>query len=465
MSCVTNIITLLLLALPLTSCASTTTTLYSGEMELVTLSGSGCSEKDKTGSRIPLELELEQGNSANGQQITGYFTGPDIQGGRFSGNDLGQLQVIYPDESDSTTQGHTLMLTTSPEGANGELHEKPRADSTNCYYEKAVLKLKHEATGNKAKLEYDRQSKLFSATAYYSSGQLLLKVDKPEEAIRDLTMSLNLRTMVNPNDPEKAYPAVSIAIAHVMAGREAEALAILRNLFGDKSETGNALIKQRSTASDSLCNNVLSLESFAGQKASMQLMDVAAQKFGNLNEVAVHLAACYFELGKERKEQDDPDLAIDFFQRALKLNPGDPNSISGVVMSLLDKEDPADGRRYLTEHAQIFKEKAGIGPYDALLSYLYAAEAQQAENSGDMLRAEQLSREALKASPGERVLVIKLTRVLGKAGKYAEARKLLNDSSKGCGDDACRQEYADELARQDLLERMVKRLQAHSGMH
>jgi len=463
MSCVTTIITFLLLVLPLSSCTSTTKILYSGEMELVTVSGSGCLESDKTGKRIPFELTLEQVSSSNGQKISGFFNGPDMQNGHFFGNDLGLLQVVYPDEPNSS-QGHTLALSTAPEGANGELHEKPQADSTNCYFEKAVLKLNREAIGSKAELRFDLQSKLFNAEMFYINGQSLLKADKPEESIRDLSKSLNLRNMVNRNDPDRAYPAVSIAIAHMMAGQEVEALAVFRDLFGDKSETGAAILKQRMTVVVSLCKDVQYLESDAGQKASTQLMDVAAREFGSLNGVAVPLAACYYELGKERKEQDYPDLAIEFFQKAIKLNPDDPNSIVGVVMSFIDKEAPDEGRRYLNENAEIFIKMAGNEPYDTLLSFLYVAEAQQAENSGDLLRAEKLSRESLKARPGERALIIKLTRVLGKTGKSAEARKLLEEGSKDCGDGTCRQEYANELARQDLIERMVKRLEIDSGI-
>jgi tetratricopeptide (TPR) repeat protein len=457
---VANTIALLLIALSLASCTSTTTTLYSGEMELVAISGSGCSEKDKIGSIFPLELTLEQGRATNGQPISGYFYGPGIESGRFFGNDSGRLQVVYPDEPGSTTQGHTLRLSPSPEGATGELHEKPPLDSTNCYFDKAVLKLKLEAAGSKAESEYDRLSKLFSANAYYKNGLSLLKVDKPEEALRDLTKSLNLRTMVNPNDPDRAYPAVSMAIAHIMAGREAEALTILRKLLGKKTETGNAIVKQRLVVIDSLCSNVQYLEDDAGRKAATQLMDIAAREFGSLNGVAVPLAACYDELGKEGREQDDPDLALEFFQKALKLHPGDPDSITGVVASLVDKKAPAEGRKYLQAHAQIFMEKASKESYAILLSYLYDAEAQQAYNSGDLLRAEQLSREALKVRPGERALIINLARVLGKTGKNAEARRLLEDGSKGCSDEPCRQEYADGLARQDLIELMVKRLES-----
>jgi len=53
--------------------------------------------------------------------------------------------------------------------------------------------------------------------------------------------------------------------------------------------------------------------------------------------------------------------------------------------------------------------------------------------------------------------------VLGKEGKSAEARKLLEDGRKGCKDETCRQEYADEVARQDMIERMVRRLETQSG--
>jgi tetratricopeptide (TPR) repeat protein len=464
MTYVTNIIAFLLLALPLASCTSASMTLYSGEMGLVTISGGGCSEKYMNGSRIALNLVLDQGSSSNGQQITGYFSGPDIQSGHFSGNDLSQLQVVYPDEP-NLTQGHTLMLLTTPDGVYGELHEKPQADSTNCYFEKAILTLKLEATGIKAKSGFNRQRKTFEAESYYISGQSLLKSDKPEEAIHDLTKSLNLRNIVNPNDPDKAYPAVSIAIAHAMAGREAKALAIIRDLLGEKIEKGEAISKQRMIVSVSLCKDQQLLESEAGQKAVTQLMDVVAREFGSLNGVSAPLAACYYEIGKERRELEDYDLAIDFFQKALSLNPDDPSSIAEIAMSFVDKESPAEGRKYLIGNSQIFIKEAGKHSYDILLSNLYAAEVQQVENSGDLPRAEELSREALEARPGEIVLIIGLTRVLGKEGKYAEARKLLEDGKKSCSDETCRKEYDVELNRQDLIERIVKRLGAPTGVH
>ncbi|MGD0584315.1 MAG: hypothetical protein ABSA86_00870 [Oryzomonas sp.] len=461
---VTTIILLPLLALLQASCTSTTMSLYSGEMELISVSGSGCLQEDMAGKRVPVDLSLEQGNSSDGQRIDGYFSGPDIQSGHFFGNDLGRLQVVYPDEPDAA-RGHTLVLATAPEGASGELHEKPQADSTNCYFEKAALNLKREATGSEARSGYDRQSRLFSAEAYYISGQSLLKENKPEEAIRELTKSLKLRNKVNPSDPDKAYPTVSLALAHIMAGRETEAPALVRELFGEKDETEDARIKQRMAVSVSLCNDEQYFESDAGQKATIQLMDMVAREFGRLDGVAVPLAACYFEMGKERKEQDDPDSAIEFFRKAFTLNPDNPESVTGVVMSFIDKEDPAEGRKYLKDHEQSFIKRAGKEPYDALLSYLYDAEAQQAENSGDLPRAEELSLEAVKARPSERTLVINLSRVLGREAKFAEARRLLEDSGKGCGDETCRKEYSDELARQDLIERMVKRIEALSGMH
>ena len=173
----------------------------------------------------------------------------------------------------------------------------------------------------------------------------------------------------------------------------------------------------------SLCNDEQYLESDAGQKASIQLMDEVAREFGSLDGVAVPLAACYFEMGKERKEQDDPDSAIEFFRKAFKLNPDNPESVTGVVMSFIDKEDPAEGLKYLKDHEQIFIKRAGNEPYDTLLSYLYVAEAEQAENSGDLPRAEELSREAVKARPGERTLIINLSSRAGKRGKICRGEK------------------------------------------
>ena len=126
-------------------------------------------------------------------------------------------------------------------------------------------------------------------------------------------------------------------------------------------------------------------------------------------------------------------------------------------MSYVDADAPAEERRYLNEHAGIFIKSAGKGPHDILSSYLCASEAQQHENNGDFLRADELFREALKSNPGDRALVVALTRVLGKEGKSAEVRKFLEDGKKGCGDQTCRQEYDAETARQDMRERLVKR--------
>jgi|GEM_PF-2678576 len=457
-----NIIAVPLLALALASCTPATMSLYSGEMSLISVSGSGCLEQDTAGRRLPLNLSLEQSLSSNGRWIDGYMSGPDMQSGHFFGSDPGRLQVVYPDEA-GAAQGHTLALAITPGEVNGELHENPPPDSTNCYFVKAGLNLKQEAAGSQARSGYDRQRKLFSAEASYLSGQSLLKEDKPEEAIRDLARSLNLRDEAAPGDPDRAYPAVSLAIAQIMAGRETEALALVRGLFGEKDRTEDAMVKQRMTVSVSLCNNEEYLDSEAAQKATTQLMDAVSREFGTLDGVAVPLAACYFEMGRERKERDDPDGAIELFRKAAVLNPDNPDTIAGVAMSFIDKHDPAEGRRYLQDHEQIFMERAGREAYGTLLSYLYTAEAQEAGKSDDLPRAEELSREAVKARPGERTFIIDLTRVLGREAKFAEAKRLLEDGGKGCADEACRRDYSDELARQDLIERMMRRIEAAGG--
>ena len=456
-----TVILSLLLTLPLAAGASAAMTFYRGEMELVVVSGS-CAEKEKPGSRLALDLTLEQGSQANGQPFTGYFNGPDMQTGRFSGHDLGQLQVEYPDKPDRP-QGDTLWLSATPDGLDGELREKPQPDSTNCYFEKAVLRLRQVAGDGKAQSEYARQKNLFSAEVYFMSGQLLLQSDKPEEALLDLTKSLKLRTMANPNDPDRAIPAVSIAIAQIMAGREAEARAVMHGLYGDKSETGDAILKERLALAESLCSAEQYLENDAGRKAFLRLLDMVAREFGGLKGAAHPLAACYNEIAREQKDQGDPESAIELFQKALKLDPGNSDSIAGVSMSFVDAEVPAEGRRYLHEHAANFIENAGREPYDTLLSYLYAAEAQEEESGGHFSRAEELCREALKSRPGERTVIIALSRILGKEGKSTEARKLLEVGKKACIDQNCRQEYADEVARQDMIEQMVQRLEKNSG--
>jgi tetratricopeptide (TPR) repeat protein len=188
-------------------------------------------------------------------------------------------------------------------------------------------------------------------------------------------------------------------------------------------------------------------------------MDAVAREFGGLNGVGDVLDECYRELGQERLEQGDPDQSMEYFRKALTLNPEDAASIIGVVVGFIASNTPAEGRKFLQEHAQIVIDKAGRGSYNGSLSYLYASEAKQAEKDSDYDRAEQLLREALQIIQGERTLIINLSRVLGKVAKPDEARKLLEDAGKGCSDETCRLEYADELARQERIGSILKRLE------
>ncbi len=453
---------ILLLALPLAACVSTTT-LYRGEMELVTVSGDACPEKGEKNNIIPLELVLERERSFGSQRINGYLNGPDVQTGHFQGSDISRLLVAYPDETGLTAQGHTLELSLTADGVNGELHEKPQATSSNCYFEKAVLRLKSAAVGSEAEVAFVRQRKLFSAEDHYIRGQALLKANNPEEALRDLSESLKLRNEVNSNDPNTVYPAFSIAVAHVMAGREGEALSMLRGLFAERPDTDVTMLKKRMSVSIGICAYTKETGGDARQAASEHLMDVVAREFGKVNEVGAVLAECYRELGQEQIEQDDPEQSMEYFQKALALTPNDADSIVGVIIAHIAKNTPAEGRRFLQEHAQEIIDKTGKESYNADLAYLYAAEAKQAEKGRDYARAEQLLREALKILPGERARIINLATVLGKAGKPDEARTLLEDARKRCIDEPCRLEYTDELARQERIERIVNRLKRAGG--
>jgi len=263
---------------------------------------------------------------------------------------------------------------------------------------------------------------------------------------------------VDPKDPIKAYLSFSIAIAHVMAGREGEALAVLRDLFKEKTETEQDIQKLQIALSGGLCafTNESSDEL---RKAAEQIMDDVAQEFGKRNGIGAVLAECYRELGQVRIIEEEPDQSIAYFRKALMLNPDDTDSIAGVVIGNIARGTPAEARIFLQEKAQIVIDRSGRDIYNAGLYHLYAEEAKQAEKGKDYASAEQLLREALKIIPGERELTINLANVLEKSEKPVEARKLLEDAIKGCRDESCRLEYADALARQDRIESIMKRLE------
>ena len=439
------------ITLSMTACVSSNTFLYRGEMEIVAVYGDDCSDSAKPGSRIPLELVLKQ-NSSN----EGYFSGKNIQSGRFSGDVMSSLQVVYPNEFAVASQGHALTLSRTPDGINGELNEKRQESSTSCFFEKSILRLKYVTNRSEANTIFDRQRKLYSATDHYARGEALLIANDPEAAIQDFLKSLKLRSEVDRKSPLKAYPYVAIAIANVMANRESEALKLMRKLFEEKLDVAMDTLKLRLNVSDKLCEGAKLTRADARQKASVVLMNAVASEFGHLNGIGNMLVNCYNELGQQ---EDDPANSLGYYEIANKLWPENANSIIGIVMAHLARFNPAEGRIFLIKNSATIISELGQADYNIFLSYLYSAEAQLAEKSGNLLNAEELSREAVKVDPKEYALIIKLTRVLGRSAKYEEARKLLEEGEKGCNDESCRKEYADERVRQERVESIIKRMQ------
>jgi tetratricopeptide (TPR) repeat protein len=166
-------------------------------------------------------------------------------------------------------------------------------------------------------------------------------------------------------------------------------------------------------------------------------------------------------MGRDRIDQGEPDQSIEYYQKALVLNPNDAESVAGVIIGNIARETPTEGRKFLQEHAQIMIDKSGIETYNSGLSQLFAAEAIQAEKISDFTQAEQLLREALKIYPNERALIFNLASVLEKLEKPDDAHILLEAGSSGCQDETCRLDYAKELARHQQIENIVKRLKTN----
>ena len=451
--------TLSILSLLLSACVSTTSQLYRGDMELVTVSGDSCAEFEKENTHIPLELILKQYKSNNGPQITGYLSGSDIQTGKISGSYVSQLQVAYPDEPDTIVQGHSLLLKPTPDGGiNGELHEKP-VGSSGCYFVNAAIRLKHtSANESDNAVAFDRQQKLYLADTLFHKGQAQLKANNPEEALRNFSESQRLHNEESPLESNSPYKVFSIATAHMMAGQSGDAVKTLRDMLNDK-QIGEAATRQwRFRVIRGLCAYTFEAKDDIRKIAAEQLLYGLARDTNGLAEDGAVFAECYLELGQNRIAQEEPDEAIEYFQKALTLNPKDADSIGGIVMSHVVKGNLAEGRKFLQDHSQVLIDKTGSEAYNAGLLRLYAAEARQAEREHDYVRAETLLREALKISPNEKVIIIDLATVLEKTGKRDEAHKILETASSNCSDETCRGDYASALARQKQIEKIVDHL-------
>jgi tetratricopeptide (TPR) repeat protein len=319
--------------------------------------------------------------------------------------------------------------------------------------------MKQVATGNESAAAFDTLQKVFAAEVQYNKGKALLKDNNPDEAIRHFTESLKLRLETAPYDPSRAYTVQAIAMAHFMAGREQAALKLVRDLINEPYETIPGVPSLTTSISAGLCADASEADGDQRQRAAEQLMDAVAREFSGRSEVSLILNTCYRELGQEHISQEDPYRALDYFRKAVALNPRDSESIFGVVISLVATESPTEARTYLQEHQQIILDSNGQNNYNASLSYLYAAEAEVAEHDKDYPGAERHLREALSILPAEHTHIINLSRLLGKMNKGPEALQLLEDARKGCQDEPCHQEYTDEITRQKQIESLMDRLE------
>jgi tetratricopeptide (TPR) repeat protein len=445
--------------MPLVGCVSATTQLYRGDMELVTVSGDACPDNIKANANIQLELVLEENRSNNEKNISGYLSGPEIQTGKISGNDYSNLQIRYPDESDSVSQIHTLHMNSTSDGMSGELHEKPHGSSSQCFFEEAVLKLKNSGTGGEAAAAFKRQQKLFVADELFNSGLALLKNNKPVEALLKLTESQKLQNELDPFGANSTYQTFSIASAYIMAGQTNNAQDTLRNLFAEDQAFGTNNSKKRFDVIRRLCAFTYDSKDDVRQKSAEQLLDEAARNYGGITGSGMAFAECYREFGRNLIEQEEVDHAIEYFLKALAQDPNDADSIAGVLVGNIARATPANGRIFLQEHAQIVITKTGRDNYNLALTNLYIAEANQAEKNKEFAQAENLIRETLKIFPNEHGLVIRLSRILEKRGKPDEALKLLESASSDCKETNCSLAYEKELVHQKQIDGIVKRIE------
>lgn len=447
-----------LLVMMLSICPSLASTAeirqYRGEMELVSVTGT-CSYLT-SGKKLTIDFVLKRDTTSKTEQISGYFSAPNVQLGYFYGNDLSSLRISYPQELTSAEYAHTLTLSLSSDTVRGVLREKYLANPAACAFDNATLTLNTVSTGN-AEAEYLQKAKLFSAKRASEQGLALLKAGKAREALPYFTESLSLRNEVDRNAPDKLYPVLYSALAHTLLKQGAQAIDVTRNLLNEKLD-GNNTLKLRMTLPVLLCDHVKAKEPIQLHNAALHLLDTLSREFSTVNGFSFGLGTCYRELGDARIDEDDSEGALQYFQEALKLNPEDITAISKMYEQLSRNGKWSEARKIIEKHASAFKE-VGEAEYQDVLALTYILEGKAENEAEHYEQAAQLFATALTISPDKTEAIGFYSRAMSKLGKNDELRAVLKNHMAACRSDECRTAYSAELDRQALIEKMVKKLQ------
>lgn len=387
------------------------THLFKGNMDVVTGSGKQC---EKMLGRHDITLILEKDD--NKSEVSGYFEGNGITIGKFSGTDLTQMTVIYPDYDEEKATGHLLSLTRSHSLLEGELHDKHvDASAEMCSFDLARLGLQLVTDGEPARNQLKQATRIFDAELANSTARALIRKGDYEKALPLFEKALDLADSAQDHD---LFPLdssiVGLGSSYFWLGRFKEFNQIYEKRFN--------------TLTDEQGKNILN-----GQRFMVQ-----------------------FHLGNKAVKRGEYDEALNILLPAYKLNVQNMEIMDSIITSYLQSERFDEAIGFLEQALAKLDREEDRMTVVGTIAMINFNKAKKYEKDGDEIEAEVNLRKALFLNPNYAPFWVALARQRHKAGNFEEANKLLQEGVNRFKDEASRKVIIVAIEKMQQIETILK---------
>lgn len=372
--------------------------LFTGTLEVVTASGSGCD-----GRKGSYQLSLVIGSDDADESILGYVGGDMVSVGQLRGPSLGALSLRYPYPDVERAEGHAIRVDISGSNLRGELRDSHLdAASDGCNFDLARITMVQTEGDAAATKVYQRLSRLYEAQLARSTAIAISRTGEHAGAVHVFEKALALADSLYPPDSAQLLPYLtSLANSYMRAGRYLDFSILYNSRFAS-------------------------------------LHDGAVQQiFGH------HQIRSLLQVGRAALGRDEYQTALDNFRQALRIDYKNREAIEATLTALVRSGQHDEAITFLEETEKKLEsepDRQNVREAAAMVVYQKALNEQKAGRGAE---AERSLRRAIKLDPGTVRYLVALARWVHKAGNYHEADAILKRGLDS---------FKDEPRRQELIE-------------
>ncbi len=399
---------LLCMSLPTISGASDL--IYTGTMKIIATSGEACQGLAGT-KQIELMLRHDQ------NRVEGYFEGPGIALGKFSGSNISQLDVQYPNQDELTATGHFMSIVVDGDSLTSELRDRHlEPTEEDCSFDLARMTLvrsKDEDTATR----FRTVSGLFDAKLMRSKAIKMALSGRYAEALPFFEKALAQILLATGDNPFQNLPYVTSLIdTYVKLGRV---------------DDFNKVFDQR----------------------------VASISNKDMREIYIfHGVHFLLQAGRASLQKQEYSNAMVFFQKAYHLSPQNGETGAGVMMVYLHTGRIDDAISFLEGALKTISDQSVRQDMNKALANIYLKRANKFDNDGSYENAAADLVKADSINPGSTKFLIALARLRHKNRNMSEAEKILQQGLERFQGESSRKEIIAARDKMQQVEAILEKL-------